>query len=61
MDKENRVTQNFLCGIEKCHRFPDFVSGVVHGSASELSRDGSGMGAGAGLGLRRGGGEPPTL
>lgn len=49
MDKENRVTQNFLCGIEKCHCFPDFVSGVVHGSTSELPRDGSGMGAGAGL------------
>lgn len=46
MDKENRVTQNFLCGIEKCHCFPDFVSGVVHGSTSELPREGVEWGPG---------------
>lgn len=49
MDIENRVTQNFLCGVETCHRVPDFVSGVVRGSTSALPRDGSGMEAGAGL------------
>lgn len=61
MDKENRVTQNFLCGTEKCHRVPDFVSGVVHGSTSELPRDGSEVGAGAGLMITTGGGQPPAL
>lgn len=41
--------KNFLCGIEKCHRFHDAVSGVVHGSTSDLPRDWDGMGIGNGI------------